>query len=125
MPATSRPRSGAGRARWSRRSGSTRTARPRWTAWPLARRSSSGSVSGPSPLPPDPAARRRPVLSFALALALTAGLVAWQQARQHDPGIAYGRFQLPGFDANVYLVMAERPAVFTVAPWGYRVLVPS
>jgi hypothetical protein len=25
----------------------------------------------------------------------------------------------------VYVVMAERPAVFTVAPWGYRVLVPS
>jgi hypothetical protein len=25
----------------------------------------------------------------------------------------------------VYVVMAERPAVFTVAPWGHRILVPS
>ena len=39
--------------------------------------------------------------------------------------MAYGRFQFPGFDAYVYVAMAERPAVFTVAPWGYRVLVPA
>lgn len=51
--------------------------------------------------------------------------MAWQQDRQRDPHVAYGRFQLPGFDAYVYVAMAERPAVFTVAPWGHRILVPS
>ncbi len=34
------------------------------------------------------------------------------------------RFDLPGFDAHVYMVMAEQPAFFSVAPWGYRVSVP-
>jgi hypothetical protein len=51
--------------------------------------------------------------------------VAWQQERQRDPHVEYGRFVLPGFDAYVYVAMAERPAVFTVAPWGYRVAVPA
>jgi hypothetical protein len=32
---------------------------------------------------------------------------------------------LPGFDAHVYMAMAERPAVFTVAPWGHRILIPA
>jgi hypothetical protein len=36
----------------------------------------------------------------------------------------FDRFNLPGFDAYVYLAMAERPGFFTVAPWGYRVLTP-
>ena len=36
----------------------------------------------------------------------------------------FDRFNLPGFDSYVYLAMAERPGVFTVAPWGYRVLTP-
>ena len=49
----------------------------------------------------------------------------WQESRQHDPHSAYGRFQLPAFDAYVYVAMAERPRVFTVAPWGYRVLAPA
>lgn len=39
--------------------------------------------------------------------------------------MAYGRFVLPGFDAYVYVAMAERPSVFTVAPWGHRILVPA
>jgi hypothetical protein len=51
--------------------------------------------------------------------------VSWQQERQRDPHVAYGRFVLPGFDAYVYVAMAERPAVFTVAPWGHRILVPA
>jgi hypothetical protein len=51
--------------------------------------------------------------------------VSWQQERQRDPHVTYGRFQLPGFDAYAYVAMAERPSVFTVAPWGYRILVPS
>lgn len=71
------------------------------------------------------ALRRRCALFFTLALALTAGAIAWQQQRQRDPHVTYGRFHLPGFDAYVYVAMAERPAVFTVAPWGYRIVVPA
>jgi hypothetical protein len=57
------------------------------------------------------------------ALVLAAGLVAWRQARLDRPG-SYDRFTLPAYDAYAYVAMAERPAVFTVAPWGYRVLTP-
>lgn len=39
--------------------------------------------------------------------------------------MVYHRFQLPAFDAYAYVAMAERPSVFTVAPWGYRLLTPS
>jgi hypothetical protein len=42
-----------------------------------------------------------------------------------DPHVRYDRFSLPAFDAYVHVAMAERPAVFTVAPWGYRVLAPA
>jgi hypothetical protein len=86
----------------------------------------SSNATSPSPLPPEPAALRlRPALLVLLAIALTAAVVVWQQDRQRDPHVAYGRFQLPGFDAYVYVAMAERPAVFTVAPWGYRVAEPA
>jgi hypothetical protein len=34
------------------------------------------------------------------------------------------RYHLPGFDAYVYVAMADDPRFFTVAPWGYRVLSP-
>jgi hypothetical protein len=57
------------------------------------------------------------------ALVLAAGLVAFRQARLDRPG-SYDRFTLPAYDAYAYVAMAERPAVFTVAPWGYRVLTP-
>jgi hypothetical protein len=36
----------------------------------------------------------------------------------------YHRFNLPGFDAHVYVAMAEAPAFFTLPPWGWRVLTP-
>jgi hypothetical protein len=42
----------------------------------------------------------------------------------YDPHVRYDKFQLPAFDAHVYVAMAERPAFFSVAPWGYRVLAP-
>jgi hypothetical protein len=58
-----------------------------------------------------------------LALVLAAGLVAFRQARLDRPG-SYDRHTLPAYDAYAYVAMAERPAVFTVAPWGYRVLTP-
>lgn len=34
-------------------------------------------------------------------------------------------FNLPGFDAHVYVAMAEEPRIFTVDPWGYRILLPA
>jgi hypothetical protein len=38
--------------------------------------------------------------------------------------LRYQRADLPGFDAFVYVAMAERPDVFTVPPWGHRILSP-
>jgi len=53
-----------------------------------------------------------------LAGALVAGIAF------HYREVRYDRFYLPAFDGHVYALMAERPAFFTVAPWGYRVLTP-
>ena len=39
-------------------------------------------------------------------------------------GPKYDRFVLPAFDGHVYDAMAENPRVFTLAPWGYRLLEP-
>jgi hypothetical protein len=37
----------------------------------------------------------------------------------------YDQNTLPGFDAHVYMAMADAPRVFTLPPWGWRVLTPS
>jgi hypothetical protein len=55
---------------------------------------------------------------------LTAVVIAFQAVRLRDTKVRYNRFQLPAFDAYVYVAMAEHPSFFTVAPWGYRVLTP-
>jgi hypothetical protein len=60
-----------------------------------------------------------------VALFLTAGLVFFQAARSRDPHRAFDLDNLPGFDAHVYMAMAEAPRVFTLAPWGYRLLEPA
>lgn len=39
-------------------------------------------------------------------------------------GPRYDRFVLPAFDGFVYDGMAESPRVFTLAPWGYRIVEP-
>jgi hypothetical protein len=39
-------------------------------------------------------------------------------------GPKYDRYVLPAFDGHVYAAMAEQPRLFTVAPWGYRILEP-
>jgi hypothetical protein len=58
----------------------------------------------------------------ALALVLAACVLA---VRFRLGGAApHERDGLPAFDAYAYVAMAEHPAVFTVAPWGYRVLTP-
>jgi len=59
-----------------------------------------------------------------LAILVAGASVYWQHARYNDPHIVFDRFNLPGFDSYVYMAMAERPGVFTVAPWGYRILTP-
>jgi len=60
-----------------------------------------------------------------LALLVALAALGIQQRRVSDPHVRYDRFSLPAFDAYVHVAMAERPAVFTVAPWGYRVLAPA
>jgi hypothetical protein len=55
------------------------------------------------------------------ALLVAAAAVAYQDSR---PRPGYTWYELPGFDAHAYAAMAENPAVFTVAPWGYRLLTP-
>jgi hypothetical protein len=60
-----------------------------------------------------------------LALVVALAALGLQQRRVSDPHVRYDRFSLPAFDAYVHVAMAERPAVFSVAPWGYRVLAPA
>ena len=60
-----------------------------------------------------------------LACLIGAGLVTWHYRAHFDPHIVWDGFTLPGFDAHVYLAMAEEPRVFTVGPWGYRILLPA
>ena len=36
----------------------------------------------------------------------------------------YDQYTLPGFDAHVYMAMADAPSVFTLPPWGWRLLTP-
>ena len=62
----------------------------------------------------------RPLLALALAAACLFGL-----SRAHRAEIrSFDRFALPAFDSYVYVAMAEEPRVFTIAPWGYRILTP-
>lgn len=58
----------------------------------------------------------RRCLAF-LPVALVLGYGLWT-------GPKYDRFVLPAFDGHVYAAMAESPRVFTLAPWGYRILEP-
>lgn len=62
---------------------------------------------------------RGPLSAAALCLAVLA-VRAYE-----NRGVVYDRFHLPAFDGHVYAAMAEEPAVFTVAPWGYRLLAPA
>lgn len=68
--------------------------------------------------------RRRPVLEL-VALVALAGAGLALHARLRPVGLAQVRFgALPGYDAYVYVAMAEQPRVFTTPPWGYRLLTP-
>jgi hypothetical protein len=61
---------------------------------------------------------------WTLAAAATAGALAVQVVRHLGAIRGYRAPPLPAFDAYVYVAMAEHPTVFTVAPWGHRILTP-
>ena len=63
--------------------------------------------------------------AFLLACLIGGALVAYHHKAHFDPHIVWDRFTLPGFDAHVYVAMAEEPRTFTVGPWGYRILLPG
>ncbi|HEY5907732.1 MAG TPA: hypothetical protein VIZ31_06785, partial [Vicinamibacteria bacterium] len=58
------------------------------------------------------------------ALALSVACVLARDAANAPRLRKVDRHHLFGFDAYVYVAMAEDPTFFTVAPWGYRVLSP-
>lgn len=55
---------------------------------------------------------------------MSAAVVVARHRDAVDPHVRHDRFTLPAFDAYAYMAMADHPSVFTVAPWGYRVLTP-
>lgn len=63
---------------------------------------------------------RGQLVAAATVAALLLGL-----ARLPLKGLAQSADEAPGFDAHIYVAMAEAPAVFTMPPFGYRVLVPA
>lgn len=60
----------------------------------------------------------------ALAVVALAALVHVRAEAAREPKAPWGRNHFPAFDAYVYAAMAESPSVFTLAPWGYRLLTP-
>lgn len=62
--------------------------------------------------------------AIGLLLAATACLAVLTFRAWQNRDVFYDRFNLPAFDGHVYAAMAEEPRVFTVAPWGYRLLMP-
>ena len=68
--------------------------------------------------------RARPLRGLLLATALAAAGIAYSLLTFQNPLGHYDRFRLPGFDAYVYVAMADEPAFFTLPPWGYRILTP-
>ena len=64
-------------------------------------------------------------MALLLACLIGLALVALHHRAHFDPHIVWDGFTLPGFDAHAYVAMAEEPRVFTVAPWGYRILEPA
>jgi len=74
-----------------------------------------------SPAPPGFLRRHAGLLA---AVLLTLAFVFARDAANAPRLRKVDRHHLFGFDAYVYVAMAEDPAFFTVAPWGYRVLSP-
>jgi hypothetical protein len=68
--------------------------------------------------------RAEPFRGLLLATALAASGIAFHVLTFRNPLGHYDRVRLPGFDAYVYVAMADHPAFFTLPPWGYRILTP-
>lgn len=60
-----------------------------------------------------------------LFTAVTIALLLLGLARLPLKGLAQSADEAPGFDAHIYIAMAEAPAIFTMPPFGYRILVPA
>ncbi len=67
----------------------------------------------------------RDVAGFAIAGLIGVALVQYHHRTHFDPHVVWDGFNLPGFDAHAYVAMAEEPRVFTIGPWGYRILPPG
>ena len=63
--------------------------------------------------------------ALVVAFLIGASFVQYHYKTHFDPHIVWDGFTLPGFDAHVYVAMAEEPRFFTVGPWGYRLLLPG
>ncbi len=55
---------------------------------------------------------------------LTGAAVAVRREAHETSLDRYDQNTLPGFDAHVYMAMADSPGVFTLPPWGWRLLTP-
>ena len=60
-------------------------------------------------------------LFAAVTVAALLLVLAWLPLK----GVPQSADEAPGFDAHIYIAMAEAPAFFTLPPFGYRVLVPT
>ncbi len=72
--------------------------------------------------PESPTRGKARALELLLSVGLAAAILLLHALLNRD--LHYDRAHLPAFDGQVYAAMAEAPAFFTVAPWGYRVLTP-
>lgn len=64
---------------------------------------------------------RSPALGLLLAGVVSATCLAYRYTA--DPP-EFTRWNLRSYDSHVYMAMAAEPSVFTVGPWGYRLLAP-
>ena len=71
---------------------------------------------------PEAGGNRTRTLGLVLAALSCLAVLAFRTYQNRD--VVYDRFNLPAFDGHVYAAMAEEPRVFTIAPWGYRLLMP-
>jgi len=79
--------------------------------------------AGGSPPTAGLASRGVPAMLLAV-VALSVACVTLRHGLEAERWSKNDRHHLPGFDAFVYVAMAEAPEIFTVAPWGYRVASP-
>lgn len=56
---------------------------------------------------------------------MTAAAVAVHREAHETTLDTYDHFTLPGFDAHVYMAMADAPRFFTLPPWGWRIATPA